>query len=127
MSKQKQLIFDIVMSTMAHPTADWVYHQARRKMPRISLGTVYRNLKALTDEGRILEIAAAKGPSRYDANVERHSHLRCTDCDRLEDLPERDVQVTPRSRNLKHFKIMDYRVELLGLCPECQKQHSSIH
>ena len=127
MSKQKQLIFDIVMSTMSHPTADWVYHRARQKMPRISLGTVYRNLKALTDEGLILEIVASKGLSRYDANTARHSHLRCTACDRLEDLPLGDIAVTPRSRRLKNYKIIDYRVELLGLCPECQKQHSSIH
>lgn len=127
MSKQKQLIFNIVESTMSHPTADWVYHRARQKMPRISLGTVYRNLKALTDEGLILEIAASKGPSRYDANTARHSHLRCTACDRLEDLPLEDVAVTPRTRKLKNYKIIDYRVELLGLCPDCQKQHSSIH
>lgn len=109
---------------MTHPTADWVYHQARLKMPHISLGTVYRNLKALTDEGLLLEITTTKGPSRYDANVSRHGHLRCTGCDRLEDLPQEDILVKPRSQRLRQFKIHDYRVELLGICPSCQKEHS---
>jgi len=56
MSKQKEVIYEIVASTMTHPTADWIYQRARRRMSRMSLGTVYRNLKVLCDEGRLLEI-----------------------------------------------------------------------
>ena len=93
-------------------------------MPHISMGTVYRNLHALTDEGRILEITTTKGPARYDANVSRHSHLRCVDCDLLTDVPESDIRFVPRSRQTREFKVLEYRVEFLGLCPDCQdKSH----
>jgi Fur family peroxide stress response transcriptional regulator len=122
MSKQKDSIYKIVASTMTHPTADWVYQEARRKMPRISLGTVYRNLKTLTEEGRLLEITTTKGPSRYDANTSQHSHLRCLECDRLEDLPEKEFQVISHSSKIKRYKIFETRVELIGVCPDCKKK-----
>lgn len=124
MSKQKNLIYSIVAGTMSHPSADWIYQQARRKMPRISLGTVYRNLKALSEEGRVLEITNTKGPSRYDANTSRHSHLRCLSCGRMEDLPERQLNVVSHSSKVREFKISEIRAELIGYCPDCQtKQH----
>jgi len=124
MSKQKKLIYDIVLATMSHPTADWVYEKARRRMPRISLGTVYRNLKTLTAEGLLLEITTTRGPARYDANVSRHSHLRCVECDRLEDVPENEMVIQPKSR-LRHYKILEYRVELIGICPACRDYQSN--
>lgn len=121
MSRQKEVIYDLVASTMTHPTADWVYQKARRKMPRISLGTVYRNLKTLSNEGRLLEITTSRGPSRYDANISRHSHLKCLRCDVLVDVPETDIDFVPRSSQTRRFKVFEYRVEFLGLCPDCQE------
>lgn len=118
MSRQKTLIYEIVASTMSHPTADWVYEQARREMPRISLGTVYRNLKQLTAEGMLLEINTTRGASRYDANLSKHSHLRCTRCNRLEDVPQREIDFVPRSR-LRRYQILEFRIEFLGICPAC--------
>jgi Fur family transcriptional regulator, peroxide stress response regulator len=104
---------------MSHPTADWVYEQARREMPRISLGTVYRNLKQLTAEGLLLEINTTRGGSlRYDANLSKHSHLRCTRCNRLEDVPQREIDFVPRSR-LRRYRILEFRIEFLGICPAC--------
>lgn len=122
MSKQRNLIYDIVAATMTHPTADWIYQRARRRMPHISLGTVYRNLKGLCEEGRLLEITTTKGPSRYDSNTARHSHLRCIHCDRLEDLPQEEFKVVAQSKRVDSYKLFEYRVELVGLCPDCRKQ-----
>jgi Fur family transcriptional regulator, peroxide stress response regulator len=120
MSKQKDLIFSIVMGTMSHPTADWIYQQARRKMSRISLGTVYRNLKSLSDEGRLLEITNTKGPSRYDANTSRHSHLRCLGCGKMEDVPEKEIEFVARSRKIRQFRISRIRAEFIGYCSDCK-------
>jgi Fe2+ or Zn2+ uptake regulation protein len=106
---------------MTHPTAEWIYQEARRKMRRISLGTVYRNLKSLTQESRLLEITTIKGPSRYDANISQHSHLRCIECDHLEDLPEEEFHVVSRSTKVKKYKILETRVELVVLCPDCKR------
>jgi len=108
MSRQKEVIYGIVASTMSHPTADWIHQQARQKLPHISLGTVYRNLKTLSDEGRILEITTTKGPSRYDTNTSKHSHLRCVGCGRLEDIPEKELKL--RLGTKKNAQISNSRI-----------------
>jgi Fe2+ or Zn2+ uptake regulation protein len=127
MSRQKELIYELVTSTMAHPTADWVYENARRKMPRISLGTVYRNLNTLVREGRILAIENSRGPVRYDANTSRHSHLKCIQCGLMLDVPETDIDFVPRSPKIRQFKVLEYRVEFLCLCPDCRNKTSRKH
>ena len=83
------MILEVVRSTMDHPTADWVHGQARRTLPRISLGTVYRNLKRLAADGLIREIQAAFPAARFDGNIGRHYHIRCLGCGRVNDLPIR--------------------------------------
>jgi Fe2+ or Zn2+ uptake regulation protein len=125
MSRQKELIFDVVTSTMSHPTADWVYQNARRKMPHISLGTVYRNLNTLAREGRILAITNSRGPVRYDANTTRHSHLKCIGCGLMLDVPETDIDLVPRSPKIRQFEVLEYRIEFLCLCPDCQNKNAS--
>lgn len=125
MSRQKELIYDIVSSTMSHPAADWVYQNARRKMPHISLGTVYRNLNTLVQEGRILAIANSRGPLRYDGNTTRHSHLKCIDCGLMVDVPETDIDFVPHAPKTRQFEVLEYRVEFLCLCPDCRDTNAS--
>jgi len=125
MSRQKELIYDLVTSTISHPTADWVYQNARRKMPNISLGTVYRNLNVLVREGRILAIANSRGPVRYDANITRHSHLKCIGCGLMMDVPETDIDFVLRSQKTRQFEVLEYRVEFLCLCPDCREKNAS--
>src|SRR5258708_35733557 len=86
-SRQREVVLAVVRSTMDHPTADWVYRQARRALPRIGLGTVYRNLKTLAEEGFIGEIHTGGHSPRFDGNTGRHYHIRCLGCGRGNDLP----------------------------------------
>ena len=91
MTKQKKLILDILSSSGCHPTAEWIYQEARKVLPDISLGTVYRNLRSLKEEGKIQELNYGKAFSRFDYNPGRHCHFICDicgqvfDCDKLED------------------------------------------
>src|SRR5258708_36702542 len=85
-SRQREVVLAVVRSTMDHPTADWVYRQARRTLPRIGLGTVYRNLKTLAEEGFIGEIHTGGHSARFDGNTGRHYHIRCLGCGRVHDL-----------------------------------------
>jgi len=125
MSRQKELIYNLITSTISHPTADWVHQNARRKMPHISLGTVYRNLNTLVREGRILAIANSRGPVRYDANITRHSHLKCIGCGLMLDVPETDIDFVPRSAKTRQFEVLEYRVEFLCLCPDCRQKNAT--
>ena len=68
-TRQRELVLEVVRSTMDHPTADWVHRQARRRLPRISLATVYRNLKRLAAEGLIREMHAGGQGTRFDGNT----------------------------------------------------------
>jgi Fur family transcriptional regulator, peroxide stress response regulator len=120
-SRQRALVLDLVRSTMDHPTADWVYRQARRTLPRISLATVYRNLKHLASAGLIREIQMSGCQTRFDANTGHHYHIRCLGCGRVNDLP---ISVDPRleeeAGKAMSYRILGHQVEVQGLCPLCQ-------
>ena len=85
-SKQRDLICSVLKSTCSHPTAEWIYEQAREKDPTISLGTVYRNLATLNAHGDIISIAVGDGNEHYDGDISPHIHLRCRCCGGIEDL-----------------------------------------
>ena len=122
-SEQRAVVLSVVRSTLEHPTAAWVHAQARRKLPRIGLGTVYRNLERLAAEGLIREIRGLPGPTRFDGKVERHYHIRCLGCGRVNDLP---IGVTRRlereAARATDFVILGHEVEVQGLCPGCHDE-----
>ena len=120
-TRQRELILSVVQSTMDHPTADWVYRQARRRLPRISLGTVYRNLKWLAEHGLIREVHAGGHPARYDGNTGHHYHIRCVGCGRVNDLPMSvDRRLEQEAGRAMNYRIFGHQVEVQGLCPPCQ-------
>jgi Fur family ferric uptake transcriptional regulator len=127
MTRQRDVILQAVRSTMDHPTADWVYRQARRRLPRISLGTVYRNLKRLTEEGLIREIQIAGQTTRFDANTGRHYHIRCLGCGRVNDLPVSvDRRLEEEAGRAMNYRVLGHQVEVLGLCPLCQSTGATV-
>ena len=73
-SQQRERIYQTVLESRAHPTAEMVYQQLKPEMPRLSLGTVYRNLQQMAREGRLTEL---DGPvTRFDAVTRPHTHFR---------------------------------------------------
>jgi Fur family transcriptional regulator, peroxide stress response regulator len=120
-SRQREVVLEAVRSTMDHPTADWVYRQARRRLPRIGLGTVYRNLKKLAADGVIREIHTGGNPARFDGNTGRHYHIRCLGCGRVNDLPMSiDTRLEDEAERAMNYRILGHQVEVLGLCSSCQ-------
>lgn len=120
MTRQKKVIIDILKSTKNHPTADWVYEQARKIIPDISLGTVYRNLRLLTDSGDILELNYGSSFSRFDGNPHPHYHFVCEECGRVIDLDlpllanlEKEVEAKTG------FSVKNHRLEFYGTCEQC--------
>lgn len=120
-SRQRDLVLAVVRSTMDHPTADWVHRQARRRLPSISLATVYRNLKRLSADGSIREIHAGGHPARFDGNTGRHYHIRCLGCGRVNDLPVSvDTRIEEQAGRAMSYRVLGHEVEVIGLCPLCQ-------
>jgi Fur family peroxide stress response transcriptional regulator len=119
-SRQRSLILRILRSTKIHPTADWIYEEARKDMPNISMGTVYRNLNLLRDDGKIQELCYGRGINRYDGDLRDHYHVRCRECGRVQDVPH----ISPRAsscevESMTGYRIHSHRLEFVGLCPEC--------
>ncbi len=129
---QREIILEELCAHPVHPTADELYERVRRRLPRVSLATVYRNLEILSDLGIIQKIEAAGRQKRYDGNPEPHHHIRCVRCGRVDDvdLPESArVEVTMPERSRNGFKIMDYKLDFSGLCPQCQamEEKETVH
>ena len=116
-SHQRERIYQAVRSSHAHPTAEAVYSQLKPEMPRLSLGTVYRNLRQMAAEGRLAEV---DGPvARFDAFLTPHTHFRCTGCGAVMDLelpydPALDAQAAKEGCTVRGHSLC-----LTRLCPQC--------
>ncbi|MBN1783193.1 transcriptional repressor [bacterium] len=122
-SKQRELILNILRSSKSHPTADEVYEQARLQIPKISLGTVYRNLNFLAAEGRIQRLGFDSGIAQFDGDLRDHYHIRCTRCGRIEDVPHGTHRVTyDEVESLTGYKIHHLHLAFFGLCRECKQK-----
>ena len=126
MTRQRQVILQELRKVKTHPSADEVYEMVRRLLPRISLGTVYRNLEILSELGEIQKIEICGKLKRFDGNTRDHYHLRCLNCHRIDDVPENihfDFNLPLNSET--GYAITGHRLEFVGLCSECSEQQSS--
>ncbi|MFH2051821.1 MAG: transcriptional repressor [bacterium] len=117
---QRSVILEELCSTKRHPTAAELFAKVRSRLPRISLGTVYRNLEVLHQEGRIRKLDFSGAEARFDADMDPHDHIRCTRCGCVKDLPATSPPVE-LPRESAGFLIEGHRLEYYGLCPECRK------
>ncbi len=125
MTKQKKLIYEVLSSTKSHPTADWIYAEARKVLPDISLGTVYRNLQVLLEEEQIQELNYGKSQSRFDANPQLHYHFVCQQCGAVMDCDDLEpIQFEPSFLVSLPGVAHTYRLEFYGLCHACNQKNA---
>ncbi len=116
-SKKRDAMLALLRGTDVHPGADWVFRELRPSFPGLSLGTVYRNLRQLTEEGYIRSIGVIGGQERFDGRVTPHAHFVCERCGRVLDveLPE-DFKAPPAAGI---YRVTGGEVRLRGICSEC--------
>jgi Fe2+ or Zn2+ uptake regulation protein len=120
MTKQRSAVLSILRSTTEHPAADWVYSQVRKILPRISLGTVYRNLAELKEAGLILELDFGTGFSRFDFRTDAHYHIMCVKCGRVEDVMiEVNEDLENDASGATGYTILSHTIQFKGLCATC--------
>ena len=119
LTKYGEQILTIVMRKGEHPTAEQVFMEMKTNNPKIAQGTVYNNLNALVDEGRIIRISEPGFPDRFD-NTTRHDHMVCIKCGRLADvkLPDFTEEIERNSGE----KIISYDLRIRYICPECRNK-----
>ncbi len=118
-SRQREAIAADVASRKDHPCADDVYESTRKLFPNISLGTVYRNLKGLTEDGKIISFTV-DGKEHFDGDTSNHCHLVCSSCHNIVDIFEPDFSEFSRQieQNLG-CKINYAQIVLFGRCKAC--------
>ena len=120
MTRQRRVILDELQKIDSHPTADELYARVRKRLPRISLGTVYRNLDVLSELGVIHKLEYAGKQRRFDGCCDEHYHVRCLGCGRIDDVPgKRDAAIVERIRRKLKYRITGHRLEFTGYCPAC--------
>jgi len=119
-TRQRQVVLEELKKLDTHPTAADLYELARRRLPKISLGTVYRNLELLVEMGLVRKITTAGGEARFDTDVESHYHIRCIQCGRITDADGLEQEpLSTEIRELGGYEIVGYRLEFEGVCPTC--------
>lgn len=121
-SYQRERIYRAVIESDAHPTANMVYDLVKREMPRLSLGTVYRNLNQLADAGRLKKIPLADGSCRFDKTTGTHSHIICERCGCVNDVTLPPMQSFASAIAAETaFTLHSCDVTLRGVCPACKR------
>ena len=100
----------------------------RRRLSRISLGTVYRNLEILSESGMMRELDFGGAKKRFDGKLEDHCHVRCISCGRVEDVPVKlATMIRDAFNDVRDYQIIGHQLVLIGLCPVCKKRESNSH
>ena len=115
-SRQREALVTLLRSTKSHPDAEWLYESLKKDYPHISLGTVYRNLRQLTEAGEILELNYS-GVSHFDGDISPHYHMQCTSCQRIVDIPGNNVSLSIKDED--GIAISGFNLVLNGLCRNC--------
>ena len=125
-SRQRERIYEYLAASEEHPSAEMVYEALKSEIKGLSLGTVYRNLRLLEDLGKVRRVTSFRNIERYDACCGDHVHFICTECGRIIDVPEADIQKIREATALgEGYSLSQINLTLNGLCPECQmKDHS---
>lgn len=120
-TRQRHLIYETLRETTAHPTAENIFVEVRKRLPKISLGTVYRNLSVLKEQGLILEIPGPNYTMHFDANLEPHAHFICEKCALILDVWNCRKPRCKGSEGMDGATIHSWTLEFKGLCPKCSK------
>ena len=119
-SRQREAIKNFLMSRKDHPTAEVVYEHVLKAFPNISLGTVYRNLNLLADQGKLLRIRVPNGSDRFDGWTEGHTHILCTHCGQVFDIPFQDLPgLEKQIHGIPDFTVTGYQLLVEGVCGNC--------
>lgn len=123
---QRYAILDYLIENDTHPTADTIYHDLSDRFPNMSVATVYNNLRLFTKVGFVKEMKYGDASSRFDFATTEHYHAICEKCGKIEDIYYPGLEdVKSVTEELTGFKVSSHRMEIYGLCSDCQEKEQS--
>ncbi|MCL2474844.1 MAG: transcriptional repressor [Chloroflexi bacterium] len=126
-TRQKEIILEILQEADTHLDALQIFERASQKMPRLSLATVYRNLKSMSEQGAIAVGNFGEGHAHYEiVNTlsSGHHHLKCLSCGNIWEFDRSAAQLVTGVKEVNGFKIYSARLYIEGLCLLCQKKET---
>ena len=122
-SKSRDAIVRFLMTRKDHPTAEVIYNNVREECPKISLGTVYRNLTLLSNMGEIQKISCGDASEHFDGNAKPHPHFVCKECHRVDDLEMDDLSFLNTLANQNFCGMIEkHQLIFYGKCPVCKEK-----
>lgn len=115
-SKKRDAIFDVLIATKSHPSAEWIYRKLKDDIPDLSLGTVYRNLALFKAEERAICVATVNGQDRFDGCTAPHAHFICRGCGEVSDLDGIEAPPLPDAEGT----VEGYQLNYYGICHNCE-------
>ena len=123
MTHQREVVLHELRRCQNHPTADELYGRIKKKLPRISLATVYRNLEILAEAGLIGKLEVSGRQKRFDWDPVDHAHVSCVCCHRVDNMDSTSLpcpRITPEQQ--RGYEITGCRIEFFGVCPTCRQR-----
>ena len=121
MTVQRRVVLDALAERTDHPSADQLYDAVRARLRGISRTTVYRVLETLVGISVVQKISNPESKARYDANTERHHHIHCIRCEKIEDMHNPNLHIAQLPNDTETgFTIVDYSINFSGICPDCR-------
>ena len=121
LTPQRLAVYQYLMGTKDHPSAEAIYKALQPIYPTMSLATVYKALKTLVEVGLVQEINVGEGNFRYDATVNDHAHIQCLKCSRVDDL---EIDSFPNLNQIaaenSKYEIKWNKLFFYGVCEGCQ-------
>ena len=123
LTNQKKAILDHLRATKGHPDAYEIYEEVKKRLPQISLATVYRNLDTMVGKGMIKAIRIKDDRFNYDGHEGKHHHFHCTSCGRVYNIPD-NILLNLEKINEEGIVdlIEDYSIMLKGTCMNCKRK-----
>jgi Fur family transcriptional regulator, peroxide stress response regulator len=119
---QRQVLYEVMKAMHGHPSPEEVYARVKRKVPAISLATVYKNIHLFVESGVFREMSMHHGSVRVEMNGKPHHHMVCSKCRTITDIGEKELGLIARRRRLAGgFKVERYAVDAIGICAACQQ------
>src|SRR5690554_2675515 len=119
---QRVGIYEYLVTTDEHPSAEEIYRALQDRYPTMSPATVYKTLDLLVELGLVGELAFSGEVTRYDGRPGLHLNMICVQCRRILDLPVEGLEMAAQvARDQAGFRVLRERHEVYGICPSCQR------
>jgi len=120
---QRLAIYDALLKTKAHPSAEMIFTTLQPMYPTMSLATVYKTIEILKEMGMVQTLNVGEDSFRYDADMSDHAHVRCLQCGRVDDLHGVDhSEFIEAVEKTTAYKLTGQQFYFFGKCPDCQQQ-----